>query len=136
MPIDAPPRKTRERDLTGWIVTPIATLVIVPPLTLILAVITLTGTQAPAICHDVATANGCEERTLGLIGEHVVLFLALWLLLWALPWWRSLRAWRTALAVLAAAALLAAPLRMSADDNPSDGSPSGDQQTTITTNPN
>ncbi|MEU4688864.1 hypothetical protein [Actinoplanes sp. NPDC023714] len=109
--------------------TPIATIVIAPPLTMILAVVMLTGDQPPAMCHDVATANGCEEITLGMIGEHVAIFLALWLTLWALPWWRSLRKWRTAIAVLSALILLAVPVRMSGDDNPSD-----DQQPTTTIN--
>jgi hypothetical protein len=122
----------RERDLVGWLVTPIATLVLAPPLTLILAFVILTGDSAPAICHDVAGANGCEELTLGLIGEHAVVFIALWLLLWVLPWWRSLRRWRIGVAVLASLVLLAVPVRMAAADL-------GDEQqqsTSTTTNVN
>ncbi|MEU8240809.1 hypothetical protein AB0C07_21410 [Actinoplanes missouriensis] len=113
----------RERDITGWLITPVATLVLAPPLTMILGVVLLNGDSAPAICHDVAAANGCEELTLGLIGEHAVVFGLLWLALWALPWWLSLRRVRTIVAVVAAVVLLAIPIRMAAADDGSDTAP-------------
>jgi hypothetical protein len=122
----------RERDLVGWLLTPIATLVLAPPLTMVLGFVLFTGSSSPAICHDVAGANGCEERTLGLIGEHGVIFIGLWLLLWVLPWWRSLRRWRIGMAVVAALVLLALPVRMAIADTGDDQQ----QSTTTTSNPN
>ncbi|WP_433832067.1 hypothetical protein ACQP2E_15165 [Actinoplanes sp. CA-015351] len=126
-----PGKPRRERDIVGWLLTPIATFVLAPPLTMILGFVLLTGDSAPAICHDVATANGCEELTLGLIGEHAVIFLVLWLALWAMPWWRSLRTARIVIAVIAAVALLAVPIRMAAADTGAD-----DQQSGTTYQPN
>ncbi|MBB2947476.1 hypothetical protein FB565_007247 [Actinoplanes lutulentus] len=120
-----PVKQRRERDIVGWLLTPIATFVLAPPLTMILGFVLLTGDSSPAICRGVATANGCEELTLGLIGEHVVIFAALWLILWALPWWRSLRRARIVLAVIASVVLLAVPIRMAAADT---GSGADDQQ--------
>ncbi|BAL89088.1 hypothetical protein AMIS_38680 [Actinoplanes missouriensis 431] len=113
----------RERDITGWLITPVATLVLAPPLTMILGMVLLNGDSAPAICHDVAVANGCEELTLGLIGEHVVVFSLLWLALWALPWWLSLRRVRTIVAVVAAVVLLAIPIRMAGADDSGTAAP-------------
>lgn len=56
--------------------------------------------------------NQCEETLLGLATEHVVTFAVGWLLLWAVPWWRGVRRYRYALAVLVALVLIAAPLRL------------------------
>jgi hypothetical protein len=43
---------------------------------------------------------------------HARFFLAGWLLLWAVPWWRRLRPYRIAAAVVVGLVLVAAPLRL------------------------
>jgi hypothetical protein len=104
----------RRRDLPGWVLTPLVTLVLGPASAAFIGVImALQGVgSAPVPCEQVAADNGCEELTLGLLGGHAVGFGLLWLLLWLMPWWRGLRAARIWLAVAACAVLILAPLRM------------------------
>jgi hypothetical protein len=66
----------------------------------------------PEVCEPVRLANGCEETLLRMATQHVIVFLFFWLLLWALPWWRGLRAYRVGLAVVTALILIAVPLRL------------------------
>jgi hypothetical protein len=105
----------RSRDLPGWVLTPLVTLVLGPALATSTGVIlVLQGGigSTPVACEQVAADNGCEELTLGLLGGHAVGFGLLWLLLWLMPWWRGLRAARIWLAVVACVVLIVAPLRM------------------------
>ena len=111
----------RPRDVAGWLLTPVSTLVLAPPLTMILSVALLAGGGPPALCERVTTANGCEELTLGVIGEHAVAFAVLWLALWVLPWWRSWRRARIVIALIASLVLLAIPVRMAATDDSAGG---------------
>ena len=104
----------RGRDLRGWVVVPVTTLVVAPlvagSLGLLMVLAGGLG-EAPSICAESAE-NQCEEITLNALGEHVALFGALWSLLWLTPWWRGLRTARIVLAVVAGAVLVLAPLRM------------------------
>jgi hypothetical protein len=68
--------------------------------------------QSPAICKAVLADNGCEETTLGMLGEHLVFFGAAWLLLWLVPWWRGLLLPRVALALAVSAILIDVPIQM------------------------
>jgi hypothetical protein len=105
----------RRRDLAGWLLTPLVTLVLGPALAVavlaLMALYTDLGTTSDA-CRAAAAGNRCEEITLGMLGGHAVLFGVLWLLLWLTPWWRGLRTARMALAVVACLVLVAAPLRL------------------------
>jgi len=105
----------RGRDVRGWVVVPLATLVVAPLVAGSLGLLMVIGGglgEAPSICAARPGQNQCEETTLATLDEHLVLFGALWLLLWLTPWWRGLRAARIVLAVLAGAVLVLAPLRM------------------------
>ncbi|TDC01284.1 hypothetical protein E1091_03140 [Micromonospora fluostatini] len=109
-----PGRLDRRRDLAGWLVTPLATLVAAPVLVCVAAMVsTMMGNfdRPPRLC-DTGLENRCEEITLGMLAGHVVAFAAGWLLLWAVPWWRGLRTVRIVLAVVACVVLAAAPMRM------------------------
>ncbi|MCI4063434.1 hypothetical protein MRQ36_12945 [Micromonospora sp. R77] len=105
----------RRRDLAGWLLTPLVTLVAAPVTAGAVGVLILLGggfSQSPTFCESVVSDNRCEEKTLAMLGEHAVLFGAVWLLLWLVPWWRGLRTPRVLLAVVATLVLVAAPLRM------------------------
>jgi hypothetical protein len=105
----------RRRDLAGWVLTPLVTLVLGPALAgsvgIVLVLLEGLG-STPTLCETAVADNRCEESTLGLFGAHGVLFGLLWLLLWLTPWWRGLRAARIVLAVVACGVLMAVPLRM------------------------
>ena len=106
----------RGRDLRGWLLVPIVTLIVAPlvagSLGLLMVIEGGIG-DAPSICAATPRANQCEEVTLSTLSEHVLLFGALWVLLWLTPWWRGLRTARIVLALVAAAVLVLAPFRMS-----------------------
>ncbi|GAA0557901.1 hypothetical protein GCM10010172_46140 [Paractinoplanes ferrugineus] len=96
-----------------WLITPIVTLLVAPMIAVVLAFfVTASDDNSPGVCGDVLADNGCEEAVLRMIAQHTVAFGILWLGLWALPWYRGLRKYRVALAVLAFAVLLAVPLRL------------------------
>ncbi|WP_433387587.1 hypothetical protein [Micromonospora sp. KLBMP9576] len=106
-------RLDRRRDLAGWLLTPLVTLLVTPVLAGCTAMVALLGAdQPPALCEQVRPENGCEEATLTLLGAHLVVAAGMWLLLWLLPWWRGLRVPRVLLAVVAAGVVIAVPLRM------------------------
>ncbi|MFC4149214.1 hypothetical protein ACFO0M_23435 [Micromonospora mangrovi] len=105
----------RRRDRTHWLLTPLVTLVAAPVTAAAVGVLVLLGggfDQSPTFCESALSDNRCEEKTLAMLGEHAVLFAAVWLLLWLVPWWRGLRTPRVLLAVAATVVLVAAPLRM------------------------
>jgi predicted small integral membrane protein len=103
----------RRRDVLGWVLTPLVTLLLGPAVAASVGVLAINGpSEVPALCENAAANNRCEETTLGMLAEHVVLFGLLWLLLWLTPWWRGLRTARIVLAVIACVVLLVAPLRM------------------------
>lgn len=103
----------RRRDLAGWLLTPLYTLVGAPVLAGCVGMIVVLGAdQPPELCAAARADNTCEETTLAMLGGHAVLFAVMWLLLWLVPWWRGLRILRILLAVLAAAVLVLAPIRM------------------------
>lgn len=105
----------RRRDLGGYLLTPLITLVVAPVTAGAVAMVVLLGgafDRTPALCEAAVSDNRCEEVTLGMLGEHVLLSAGVWLLLWLLPWWRGLRKPRILLAVIACAVLVAAPIRM------------------------
>lgn len=106
----------RRRDLAGWLVTPLFTLVAAPVLAGIAGgLATLAVNNAPpALCEETTAYNMCEESILGVIGRHVVISAAMWLLLWVIPWWRGLRTLRVLLAIAATVVLVLLPLRMAA----------------------
>jgi hypothetical protein len=105
----------RRRDLAGWLLTPLVTLLLGPAIAgsvgILGTMFTPVGSPA-ALCGPALADNRCEEVTLAVAGRHGMLFGVLWLLLLALPWWRGLRAARIALAVAACLVLVALPLRM------------------------
>ncbi|WBB48675.1 hypothetical protein O3597_26980 [Verrucosispora sp. WMMA2044] len=110
-----PPRRgrlDRHRDLTGYVLTPLYTLVGTPLVACLTALLAEDGQPYPSVCDPVRAANGCEERVLGIVAGHVLSFAALWLLLWVLPWWRGLRLARILLAVIASAVVVALVLRI------------------------
>ncbi|MEV6811155.1 hypothetical protein [Micromonospora sp. NPDC051296] len=97
--------------------TPLFTLVAAPVLACIAGVLASLGnnaTRTPALCAKAVADNMCEETTLGVIGGHVVISGAIWLLLWVIPWWRGLRTLRVLLAVVATVVLVLLPVRMAA----------------------
>ncbi|NMO52376.1 hypothetical protein HH310_14365 [Actinoplanes sp. TBRC 11911] len=103
----------RRRDLRGWLLTPAVTLLVAPALTAIVGFLMLADSDAyPRFCYPVVDQNGCEEAVFAMFVLHARIFAAAWLLLWAMPWWRGLRAYRIWLAVAAGAVLLAAPVRL------------------------
>jgi hypothetical protein len=105
----------RRRDLAGWLLTPLITFVVAPLTAGIVGVVVLlTGGygRTPVICGSALAHNGCEETTYGILDEHIIFFVTVWLLLWAVPWWRGLRPVRVLLAIVAFAVLIAAPIRM------------------------
>ena len=108
-------RVNRCRDLAGWLVTPVVTLVVGPVLAALVGFGMVAGEDnrtPPSICRSQTAVNGCEETTLRVLGEHVLLFAVLWAALWLVPWWRGLRGLRIALAVLAAVVLMLGPMRL------------------------
>jgi hypothetical protein len=103
----------RRRDRRAWLITPAVTLLVAPVLTASIAILTVADSDAyPRICGPVLAENGCEEVNSGMFVLHARIFAVGWLLLFALPWWRGLRAYRIWLAVAVSAVLLAAPLRL------------------------
>ncbi|MEV0398407.1 hypothetical protein [Polymorphospora rubra] len=107
----------RRRDLAGWLVTPLFTLVAAPVLACIVGVLANLGNDAmhtPALCEKAMANNMCEETTLGVIGGHAVVSGAMWLLLWVIPWWRGLRTLRVLLAVAATVVLALLAVRLAA----------------------
>jgi hypothetical protein len=103
----------RRRDRTGWLTTPLVTLVLAPALAISIGILVAESSTAyPGICQAAAATNGCEETVSSMLVLHARIFAAGWLLLWALPWWRGLRAIRIGAAVALGAVLLAAPLRL------------------------
>ncbi|MBB4752310.1 hypothetical protein [Actinoplanes lobatus] len=105
----------RRRDLLAYICVPLVTLFAAPALVLFSGIVILgSSTDSPAICDEVRAVNGCEEVTWDVIGTHLLGFLALWALLWALPWWRGLRTPRVLLALTAGFFLFAGLLRLAA----------------------
>jgi hypothetical protein len=105
----------RRRDLLAYIAVPVVTLFAAPMLVIFWGIVILgSGNGAPSMCDEVRAVNGCEELTWSLIRAHVLGFLGLWALLWALPWWRGLRQPRVMLALASGAVLFVALLRMAA----------------------
>ncbi|MFF0234310.1 hypothetical protein [Micromonospora sp. NPDC005254] len=104
----------RRRDLAGWLVTPLFTLVAAPVLAGIVGVLGNFGDHngPPALCKKAVADNMCEETSLGVIGTHLAISGAMWLLLWIIPWWRGLRTVRVLLAVAATVVLVLLPVRM------------------------
>lgn len=103
----------RGRDLRGWIATPLVTLVLAPAVAISVGILVAESSGGyPAICDSAAARNGCQETVYAMIAVHARIFLVGWLLLWALPWWRGLRAVRIGAAVVVGAVLIAAPLRL------------------------
>ncbi|MET8118811.1 hypothetical protein [Micromonospora sp. NPDC005291] len=103
----------RRRDLAGWVLTPLVTLVVTPVLAGCTAMVTVLGAdQPPALCEAVRSENGCEEATLTVLGAHLAVAAGMWLLLWLVPWWRGLRVPRVLLAVAVAGVVIAVPLRL------------------------
>jgi hypothetical protein len=106
-------RLDRNRDTKGWVLTPVLTLLLGPAVAASLSLLVAEdSTSYPGLCDGVAAANGCQEAVTGMFAVHIWIFLAGWLLLWAVPWWRGLRAYRIGFAVLIGLVLLAAPLRL------------------------
>ncbi|GIF21965.1 hypothetical protein BJ973_002290 [Actinoplanes tereljensis] len=103
----------RRPDIAGWLITPIATLLIAPLLAGVLTFFVAEMTDdSPGICRSALADNRCEETVLRMVAQHTFAFLILWVVLWALPWWRGLRWYRVWFAVAATAVLLVAPLRL------------------------
>ncbi|WP_327041682.1 hypothetical protein OG400_33130 [Micromonospora ureilytica] len=104
----------RHRDLAGWLVTPLFTLVAAPVLACFVGVLgsLVDHNGPPPLCEEAVAANMCEETSLRVVGVHVVISGAMWLLLWAIPWWRGLRTVRVLLAVAATVVLVLLPVRM------------------------
>jgi hypothetical protein len=110
---DRPEGFDKRPDVYHWILTPVTTLVVGPGLAASIGLfVAERATDYPRVCAPVRLANGCEETLLRMATEHAIVFLFFWLLLWVMPWWRGLRAYRIGLAVVAALILIAVPLRL------------------------
>jgi hypothetical protein len=108
-------RTDRRRDLAGWLLTPLVTLVLGPAVAASVGLLILLWgglDEIPDVCAETVADNRCEEISLEMISQHVAVFAVLWLALWLLPWWRGLRGVRIAIAVLACVVLVVAPLRI------------------------
>jgi hypothetical protein len=100
-------------DVFSWVLAPVMTMAVGPGLAALIGLFVAERTSGyPEVCAAVESTNGCEETLLRMAAQHAVAFLALWVLLWALPWWRGLRAYRIGLAVVTALILIAVPLRL------------------------
>jgi hypothetical protein len=109
------PWTDRRRDLAGWLLTPLVTLVLGPAVAAAVGMLMVLWDafgEVPEVCAKTLADNRCEEITLEVVGQHVAVFGVLWLALWLLPWWRGLRGVRIGIAVLACVVLVAAPVRM------------------------
>ncbi|MDG4805809.1 hypothetical protein O7634_03455 [Micromonospora sp. WMMD1120] len=107
----------RRRDVAGWLVTPLLTLLAAPVLACIGGFTASYFYQphgTPGLCEEAAADNMCEETTLRVVGWHVLIAGVMWLLLWAIPWWRGLRTPRTLLAVAATAVVVLLAVRLAA----------------------
>ncbi|MEU0549976.1 hypothetical protein [Micromonospora sp. NPDC005979] len=104
----------RRRDLAGWVVTPLFTLVAAPVLAGIVGVLgnVQNDHRTPPLCTEAVADNMCEETSLRVIGTHLAIAGVMWLLLWTIPWWRGLRTVRVLLAVAATVVLVLLPVRM------------------------
>ncbi|MGW5557922.1 hypothetical protein ACWER9_11930 [Micromonospora sp. NPDC003944] len=105
----------RRRDVAGWLVAPLFTLVAAPVLACIAwftADFFYNSHSTPSLCEEAVADNMCEETTLAVIGQHVLITGGIWLLLWIIPWWRGLRALRILLAVVATAVLVLLAVRL------------------------
>jgi hypothetical protein len=110
---ESTPLAGRSRDLPGWITTPLVTLALAPAVAISVGILVgESATGYPAICDGAAARNGCQETVYAMFAVHARIFLVGWVLLWALPWWRSLRPYRIGAAVAVGAVLVAAPLRL------------------------
>ncbi|MEV6848361.1 hypothetical protein [Actinoplanes sp. NPDC051411] len=90
------------RDIRGWLVTPLVTLLVAPALAVSVGILVAASSTS-------TTAEHTADSTLVL---HARIFAAGWLLLWALPWWRGLRDIRIGAAAVIGAVLVAGPLRL------------------------
>lgn len=99
----------RARDVLYWWLTPVLTLLLGPAVACAAGVPMLISGDDPAFCAQ-RTSNGCQEAAVALGSRQVVLFGVLWLLLWTIPWRRSMRPWRFVVAGLATLMLVAVPL--------------------------
>ncbi|MDG4794445.1 hypothetical protein [Micromonospora sp. WMMD1082] len=102
----------RRRDLAGYVLTPLCTLVAAPVVACCAGLLASDGGPYPSVCEPVRAVDGCEERVLGVAAGYILSFVALWLVLWLLPWWRGLRVVRILLAVVALAVAVALALRL------------------------
>jgi hypothetical protein len=109
-------RLDRRRDLAGWLLTPVITLVVAPAIAgLIGMTALLEGSRPVSLCEAaVAAGNRCGETIVGLLGQPLAVFTAAWLALWMMPWWRGLRTLRIGWAAVAAGVLLVGAIRMAA----------------------
>ena len=109
-------RRGRTRDLGGWILVPLATLLVGVPaaggFTFIALLGDSGGSNGQSTFCEAQAPNGCEEATLAWVGQCAVMFAVAWLLLWLIPWWRGLRPLRYAVAGGALLLLFLAPLRL------------------------
>jgi hypothetical protein len=77
----------RRRDLAGWLLAPLITFVAAPLAAGMVGMFELLAGgygRTPAICESALAHNGCEESTYRLLGEHLIVFVTVWLLLWAM----------------------------------------------------
>jgi hypothetical protein len=68
--------RDRRRDLAGWLLPPLLTLVVAPVTAGAVGVLLLLAgsfDQSPTLCAAALADNRCEERTLAVLGEHAVL---------------------------------------------------------------
>jgi hypothetical protein len=116
----------RGRDLAGWLITPVVTLVLALAVTGIMLLL-LVGTSSlyPSVCDGVEAVNGCGEKVRDLLVLHFRIFAVGWVLIWAIPWWRGLHKFRIALAVLAGLALTSAPVQLAGTPANLDGTTDG-----------
>jgi hypothetical protein len=92
----------RSRDIPGWSLTPLVTLLLAPALAVSMSILVAASSTS-------TTAEQTADSTLVL---HARIFVAGWLLLWALPWWRGLRDIRIGAAAVIGAVLVVGPLRL------------------------
>jgi hypothetical protein len=93
----------QQRDLAHWLLMPWVTLIVAGP-------VFLASTGLALLDYGTCTAadQGCASAQASRIWSWFTIgvFVAGWLSLWCLPWWRGLRRVRTIVAVAALAPVL------------------------------
>ncbi|MFI5495572.1 hypothetical protein [Actinoplanes sp. NPDC051859] len=112
-------RFDRSRDVRGWLLTPLAALLVGSAVAFGLLVLVVEGYSDSSPYGYSMTAfcisqelNGCEEAGLRWLGWGLRAFVVTWGAMWLLPWWRGLRPVRLGLAATVVLVMAAVPARL------------------------